>query len=157
MVQSALNHQLAKVEQEIGARLFERSSRKVEPTAAGEAMLPWARACLEAAERAAAAAAAAQGVVRGTLQVGVLPTLTRPDLPSLLGRLRDAHPEVGVRVRVAASDALMEQVRAGVLDLAVLGLADGVLPSGVQHREIGEERLVAVARAALELLGVFGQ
>lgn len=144
VVQSALSHQVAKLEQEIGARLFERSSRLVEPTVAGEAFLPWARVCLEAAEKAGAAAASAVGEVRGTLQIGVIPTLTHLDLPDLLHRLRQRHPAVRARVRVAASDALMELVRAGVLDLAVLGLAEGVEPTGVACRVLARERLVAV-------------
>lgn len=147
VVQSALSHQLAKLEQEIGVRLFDRSSRGVAPTAAGQALLPWARACLEAAERAAAAAAAVHGVVRGTLQIGVIPTLTQLDLPTLLRRLRERHPEVTTRVRVGSSDTMIEQVRDGVLDLAVLGLADSVTPTGVSYHELAHERLLAVLAA----------
>ena len=51
VVQSALSHQIAKLEQELGARLFHRTSRSVALTPAGAALLPAARECLSAAER----------------------------------------------------------------------------------------------------------
>ncbi|WP_237090058.1 LysR family transcriptional regulator [Nesterenkonia sp. PF2B19] len=57
VVQSALSHQIAALEKELGVRLFARSSRRVELTASGEAFLPAARQAVEAAERAAAEAA----------------------------------------------------------------------------------------------------
>ncbi|WP_211288195.1 LysR family transcriptional regulator [Mumia flava] len=65
VVQSALSHQVAKLEREIGARLFDRTSRRVLLTAAGEAFLPDARASVEAAERARARRARRRGRCRG--------------------------------------------------------------------------------------------
>lgn len=49
VVQSALSHQIKALEKELGVALFARTSRRVELTAAGEAFLPAARSCLEAA------------------------------------------------------------------------------------------------------------
>ncbi|HCN46937.1 MAG TPA: LysR family transcriptional regulator, partial [Pseudomonas sp.] len=48
VVQSALSHQIARLEEQLGAQLFERSSRWVRLTAAGEAFVPSARTALEA-------------------------------------------------------------------------------------------------------------
>ncbi|WP_394275979.1 LysR family transcriptional regulator, partial [Luteococcus sp.] len=76
VVQSSLSHQIKALEHELGVALFARSSRRVELTAAGEAFLVHARASLAAAERAVSEAAAANGQVRGTLTVGVIPTVT---------------------------------------------------------------------------------
>ena len=76
VVQSALSHQIKALEQELGTALFVRSSRRVELTAAGEAFLTEARASLAAADRAVAVAAEAVGQVRGSLSVGVIPTVT---------------------------------------------------------------------------------
>ncbi|MDV9197277.1 LysR family transcriptional regulator, partial [Streptomyces sp. Wh19] len=50
VVQSALSHQIARLEKELGARLFDRTSRRVRLTAAGEVFLPEARQALDAAE-----------------------------------------------------------------------------------------------------------
>lgn len=84
VVQSALSHQIARLERELGAKLFERTSRRVRLTPAGAAFLPAARQCLGAAERAAAEVAAAVGEVRGRLMVGLIPTVAAVDLPGIL-------------------------------------------------------------------------
>ncbi|HJA39319.1 MAG TPA: LysR family transcriptional regulator [Candidatus Brevibacterium intestinigallinarum] len=144
VVQSALSHQVRKLEDEIGTALFARTSRRVELTAAGEAFLPWARSSLEAAERAATEAAAAVGVICGPLTIGLIPTVTALDVPALLRRVREEHPRVTAQLRVGRSDELTSWVRAGEIDLAVLGLAEGIVPEGVEHRVLAEEALVAV-------------
>src|SRR3954471_4813 len=61
VVQSALSHQVAKLEQELGTRLFHRTSRSVTLTPAGAALLPAARECLAAADRARMEVHAAAG------------------------------------------------------------------------------------------------
>jgi DNA-binding transcriptional LysR family regulator len=144
VVQSALSHQVAALERELDVRLFARTSRRVQLTAAGEAFLPAARRCLDAAERAAADAAAAAGQVRGQLAVGVIPTVTAVDIPAGIQRLRAEHPRIRVALRVGASDELAAQVRDGGLDVAVLGLPETERPRGVRTRELARERLVAV-------------
>ncbi len=144
VVQSALSHQVAALERELDVRLFARTSRRVQLTAAGEAFLPAARRCLDAAERAAADAAAAAGQVRGQLAVGVIPTVTAVDIPAGIQRLRAEHPRIRVALRVGASDELAAQVRDGGLDVAVLGLPETERPRGVRTRELARDRLVAV-------------
>lgn len=153
VVQSALSHQVAKLEQELGVSLFARTSRRVEPTAAGEAFLPWARACLHAAEQAAAAAKGAAGVVSGPLRVGLIPTATAINIPGLLGRIRDAYPEVSVQLRIGSSDDLIEGIRNRQFDLAVVGLADDIRPTGVAHRALKREALLAVVPEDHRLAG----
>ncbi|MER7212638.1 MULTISPECIES: LysR family transcriptional regulator [Streptosporangium] len=144
VVQSALSHQIARLERELGARLFERTSRRVRLTPAGEAFLPAARQCLEAAERAAAEVAAAVGEVRGRLAVGLIPTVAAVDIPDALRVFRERYPNVRISLRVGASDDLAEQVRQGSDDVAFLGLPTTARPEGVAVRELARDRLVAV-------------
>ena len=144
VAQSALSQQVAKLEGEIGTPLFVRSSRRVELTPSGEAFLPWARACLDAADRAHAEAAAAAGLVTGRLRVGLIPTTTVVDVPDLVRRLRERHPRVEVQLRVGGSEDLVRKVRADRMDLAMVGLATGVEPQGVAHRAMSTEALIAV-------------
>ncbi|MFF5975464.1 LysR family transcriptional regulator [Streptomyces sp. NPDC012769] len=145
VVQSALSHQIARLERELGARLFERTSRRVRLTPAGAAFLPAARQCLDAAERAAAEVAAAVGVVRGRLAVGVIPSVAAVDIPGALREFHERHPEVRVSLRVGASEELAAQVEEGTLDVAFLGLPTGTVPpKGVRARDLGRDRLVAV-------------
>lgn len=146
VVQSALSHQVKALETELGVRLFARTSRRVELTAAGRAFLPAARAALQAAERAAADAAAADGLVRGTLRLGVIPTVTAVDLPARLKDFHGAHPDVRIVLQVAGSVELERWVAAGDLDVALLGLPEGRTPQGVASRLLVRDRLVAVLR-----------
>jgi DNA-binding transcriptional LysR family regulator len=144
VVQSALSHQIARLERELGARLFDRTSRRVRLTAAGTAFLPAARQCLDAAERAAAEAAAAVGMVRGRLAVGLIPTVAAVDIPAALRDFRRDYPDVRISMRVGASEKLAEQVKEGLLDVAFLGLPTSIQPRGVEARELARDRLVAV-------------
>lgn len=144
VVQSALSHQIKALENELGVTLFARTSRRVEPTAAGEVFVNQARASIEAADRAAADAAAAIGRVRGSLTLGVIPTVTAIDIPAELARFRADHPEVRIRLRGGGSDEFITAIVEGRMDVAVLGLASATPPTGVSTRELATERLVAV-------------
>ena len=153
VVQSALSRQIKSLESELGVRLFARTSRKVEVTPAGEAFVKQARLCLQAAERAKASAAAAHGQIRGSLTIGVIPTVTAVDVAVVLGAFRRSYPEVGVHVRTGGSDEFLRRIAAGELDVGFLGLAEGVTPQGVQTQELSQERLVAVLAEGHRLAG----
>ncbi|MBF6163170.1 LysR family transcriptional regulator [Streptomyces gardneri] len=153
VVQSALSHQIARLERELGARLFERTSRRVRLTPAGAAFLPAARQCLDAAERAAAEVAAAVGEVRGRLAVGLIPTVAAVDVPDALREFRLRHPHVRISLRVGASEELVEKVEQGALDVAFLGLPTTARPRGVAAQELARDRLVAVVAPDHPLAG----
>ncbi|MEU2256789.1 LysR family transcriptional regulator [Nocardia xishanensis] len=153
VVQSALSHQIARLERELGARLFERTSRRVRLTPAGAAFLPAARQCLDAAERAAAEVAAAVGEVRGRLAVGLIPTVSAVDVPAMLREFRRRHPHVRIGLRVGASEDLAEQVEQGTIDVAFLGLPTTARPRGVAVQELARDRLVAVVAPDHPLAG----
>lgn len=144
VVQSALSHQIAKLEKELGARLFDRTSRRVRLTPAGEAFLPAARQSLEAAERAAAEVAAATGEIRGTLALGAINTLASVDVPGLLRDFHERYPQVRISLTSARSELLAEQVRRGTLDLAFLGVTPGFRAKGVRSRTLVRDRHVLV-------------
>ncbi|GAA2965894.1 LysR family transcriptional regulator [Actinokineospora diospyrosa] len=144
VVQSALSHQIARLERELGAKLFERTSRRVRLTPAGAAFLTAARQCLDAADRAAAEVAAAVGEVRGRLAVGLIPTVAAVDIPRALGEFRQDYPSVRISLRVGASEELVEQVKEGGIDVAFLGLPTTQRPEGVFSHELARDRLVAV-------------
>ncbi|MRH90248.1 LysR family transcriptional regulator [Nocardia sp. SYP-A9097] len=144
VVQSALSHQIARLERELGAKLFERTSRRVRLTPAGAAFLPAARQCLEAAERATAEVTEAIGEVRGRLAVGLIPTVAAVDIPGALRDFRERHPYVRISLRVGASEDLVGLVEQGAIDVAFLGLPTTSRPEGVAVHELARDRLVAV-------------
>lgn len=144
VTQSALSHQIAALERELGHRLFVRSSRSVRVSEAGEAFVGHARAALRSVQQAEEAAAAVTGIVTGTLRIGVIPTVTAVDLPAVLVAFRDAHPHVRVELQMGNSDVLADRLHRGELDVALLGLREGVEPIGVAWSVLAREQLVAV-------------
>jgi DNA-binding transcriptional LysR family regulator len=153
VVQSALSHQIAKLERELGARLFDRTRRQVRLTAAGEAFVPAARQALDAAARARAEVAAVTGEVRGRLALGAIGTVTAVDLAALLADFHTRYPDVRIALRSGASLELIAEVRAGGLDAAFLGVPSGFRPTGVRHRRLAVGELVAVLGPAHPLAG----
>ncbi|GAA0936891.1 LysR family transcriptional regulator [Actinocorallia libanotica] len=153
VVQSALSHQIARLERELGTRLFDRTSRRVRLTPAGEAFLPAARQALEAAERARAEVAAATGEIRGRLAVGAIPTVTAVDLSAALKRFHLRHGQVRIVFRSGASEELVEHVQQGALDVAFLGLPPDARPKGVSGHELARGHLVAMVPPGHPLAG----
>ncbi|MGI5220334.1 LysR family transcriptional regulator [Nocardia sp. CA-290969] len=153
VVQSALSHQIARLEKELGAKLFERSSRRVELTAAGAAFLPAARQALEAAERARAEVTATAGELRGRLALGAIPSVGAIDLLGTLQDFRTRHPRVQISLQIGTSGDLVDDIRQGRLDIAFLGLPADTAPRGVAARELGRGELVVVVSPTHPLAG----
>lgn len=141
IVQSGLSSSIRSLERELGAELFARSTRHVDLTQAGRAFLPEARAVLAAAGRAREAVAAVEGLLRGTLSIGVMQVLDPIDLPALLGRFHAEHPAVELRLRQSGVTPLFEEVRTGALDLALVALPQGDLP-GLDATVLTDEPMV---------------
>ncbi|MFK0291666.1 LysR family transcriptional regulator [Streptomyces sp. NPDC090442] len=153
VVQSALSHQIARLEKELGARLFDRTSRSVRLTAAGEAFVPVARQALQAAERARAEVEAVSGAVRGRLAVGAISTVSAVDLARELGEFRARYPEVRISLRTEMSDPLLDAVREGTLDVAFVGLTPGARTVGVREKVLARGELVVVVPPEHPLAG----
>ncbi|PSL55086.1 LysR family transcriptional regulator [Saccharothrix carnea] len=118
VAQSGLSASIRALEVELGAPLFVRSTRQVELTQAGRALLVEARRVLGTIDAARDAVAAVQGLLRGTLAVGSIQCLHAVHLPAVLARFHELHPGVDLRLRQAGSGELVDLVRAGRLDLA---------------------------------------
>jgi DNA-binding transcriptional LysR family regulator len=144
-VQSALSVSVQALERELGVRLFDRSTHRVNLTGAGEALLPAARRTLAAAEETRDIAASVKGVLRGKLRVGIMQSFAFSDVPALLGRFHHQHPGVEIQVRPAAggSAALLDDLRQGALDIAFVAVLDR--PSGVSVHPLGSETLALFA------------
>lgn len=153
VVQSALSHQVARLEVHLGVTLFERSSRRVRLTPAGEAFVQSARLALEATQRIAADVAAACGEVRGRLSIGEISSLTAFDLVDLLAGFHREYPQVDIRWLTAKSETLIADVRERTLDVGFIGLWQGEPLQGVAHRLLAREELVAVVHPEHALAG----
>ncbi|MFJ9706847.1 LysR family transcriptional regulator [Streptomyces sp. NPDC101234] len=140
--QSGVSAQIRQLERELGAELFDRSARTVTLTVAGKAALEHARATIAAAGAVGRAVDGVTGLVRGRLTVGMVIGCTLTPLFDALAAFHEAHPGVEILLLEDGSDRLVEGVRTGALDLALVGTA-ATTPDGLDALTIISERLVA--------------
>ncbi|MGK5684764.1 LysR family transcriptional regulator [Actinoplanes sp. URMC 104] len=154
VVQSGVSAVIKAMERELGARLLDRTSKRVELTDAGEALLPRARAVLDAVRDAGDAVDEVRGGLRGTVRVGTLTSIPLIDVPALLGAFHRDHPHVALRLTVSprGSDGLLDGLADGTLDLAVVS-APGRPPAGVRVRQVDSRPLELVLPAEHRLAG----
>lgn len=143
VTQPGISAQVRRLERELGAELVDRTGRSVRATAAGEAVLPYARAALAAVEGARAAVEELEGLVRGRVVVGTVVGGGAVRLPALLAAFRRRHGAVEFELVEATSEELLRAVREGRVDVALAGVAGG-LPPGLRGHVLRDEELVAV-------------
>jgi LysR family hydrogen peroxide-inducible transcriptional activator len=122
VTQSTLSAGIKELETQLGVQLVERDNRNVRLTAIGENVVARAKELLAAATDLAEAARAATRPLSGPLRLGAIPTIAPYLLPSVLPALRRAHPELKLYLREDLTSVLLERLRAGRLDVALIAL-----------------------------------
>jgi DNA-binding transcriptional LysR family regulator len=141
--QSGVSAQVRALETELGAELFDRSGRVARLTAAGEAILPYARAALDAATTVREVVDEVNGLVRGRITAGMIVGCeVTPWFDALAAFHRD-HPRIDIALEENNSDRLIADVRTGAADVALVGIA-GEPPTGLAAEVIISEGLAAV-------------
>src|SRR5919204_3925948 len=141
--QPAVSHQIALLEQEVGAKLLNRAARRVSLTVAGEVFLEEARRILGAVDRAhERMQEVARGAI-GRIRLGASATPGLYLLPPLLATYRREHESYDLRFEIAPVHAIAERVARNDLDMAIVA---GALPSGeLQARRVIQDDLAIVA------------
>ncbi len=129
VAQSALSHQISRLEAELGTRLFERTSRRVVPTEAGEALAARARRVLSEVEGVRGDLDELRGLVRGRIAVGALLPAGEFEVTEVLASFRHEFDGIEVGLREGTAADLMDRMLDGELDVAFM-LVSGELPGG---------------------------
>jgi LysR family transcriptional regulator, hydrogen peroxide-inducible genes activator len=122
VTQSTLSTQLRKLEDFLGVTLFERTSRAVTVTQIGERIVPHARRILEEADEICSLARQDEGLLKGSLQIGIIPTLGPYLLPLFLDDLHRTHPQLRLVLREDLTANLLEALTAHEVDVLLLAL-----------------------------------
>jgi LysR family hydrogen peroxide-inducible transcriptional activator len=139
VTQPSLSVQIAKLERELGGRLFDRLGQGTRLTPLGERFLVHARDVLCRVEAAKAAAQDELGEAAGTVRLGVIPTVAPFWLPRVLPRLRRALPRLDFRVWEEPTEPLLDRLARGALDFAVASLpleGQGLRSTGLLREEL---------------------
>jgi DNA-binding transcriptional LysR family regulator len=145
VAQPAVSAQIQRLERELGQPLLDRSRRAVRLTAAGEAVLPHARAALAAVRIMPVAVDEVAQLVRGTVTIGTV-TSHNVDIPRLLSDFHAEHPNVEITLATDTSDNLIENVRTGKLDAAIASVGPDEVPEGLAIEVATDEAIQAAVR-----------
>ncbi|MCW3816059.1 LysR substrate-binding domain-containing protein [Micromonospora sp. DR5-3] len=147
--QSAVSRQIAALEAETGAILFDRLPRGVALTEQGRCLLGHAEAVLDRLDAARRDLAALRELTAGRLRVGAFPTAVAALVPRALATFRSAHPGVALSLVEGLTPGLLERLLAGDADVAVLSAASDQPLDDERfdlHHLVDEVLLVAVPR-----------
>jgi DNA-binding transcriptional LysR family regulator len=118
--QPAVSQHVARLEKQIGTKLFLRDARGVKPTRAGHLLLRHAEALLESARRAEAEVRAEAGLHVPEVRLGSFMSGAAGLVPMALRELRSAHPDVRPTLRIVEDDAAIDELMAGRVDVSLL-------------------------------------
>jgi DNA-binding transcriptional LysR family regulator len=136
---SALSQQIARLQQEIGSPLTAPQGRGVRLTPVGLLLAERAKAILDLAARAEADVASLDTEVVGIVRIGSFTSASRVVVPRAIGDLRARYPDLEIRFHADESEALVDAVQQGVLDLALVDSWDGfplLFPAGVHAQAL---------------------
>lgn len=142
VAQSALSRQVRRLEAELGVKLFERTSRRVVPTEAGEAVAGRARRVLAEIDGVRGEVDELRGLVRGRVAIGALLPAGGIEVTRLLAQFTQRHPGIEVGLREGTAADMRGLIEADELDVA-FSLVHGELPDGVAGRKVSDEEVVA--------------
>lgn len=139
---SAVNRQILKLEDEIGAPLFDRLPGGLRLTGAGEIFARHVTVVLQDMERVRSELDALQGLRTGHVEIATIEAVTSDLLPCVLKAMRERYPDITVGVTLLGSQAIPEAVSSGAVDL---GLAFALPRSAdLQQVSVGHFRLGAI-------------
>jgi DNA-binding transcriptional LysR family regulator len=147
--QSALSQQIARLEDELGTRLFDRTTRNVRITEEGHVVLMRARQIVDDVARIRSEIESLDGLHRGRLRVGATQTAARiVDLVHFFGSFHTAHPGIHLLSCCGPGHELVQKISDAQLDIALAARTLEPCPTNVVFRQLGpEEPLVAVTSA----------
>lgn len=126
MSQSAFSQAIARLEDLVGVRLFERSTRNVTLTPEGEMLLPVAQRLMQDMADVLQMLREHADGQRGKLSIAALPGACAEWIPRILANFKQLYPGIRVRLYDTVSDEVLDLIRAGVVDFGI-------------NRELGQE------------------
>lgn len=147
ITQPALSKQILALEQELGVKLFDRSTSPVTVTAAGAHFLREAQEILYREDQLQRSMERYRSGEAGELVIGATPFRSSYLMPGVVAALRQKFPGIRVRLAEYGSDILRREVAEGRYDLAVVNLP--VDDSVLEARPMEQDRLVLVLRREL--------
>jgi len=146
--QAAISSRIATLEEELGARLFERDNRSVTLTFRGTELVPLAERMLDLAQQMQGSAGA-RADYAGLLRLGVMETVVHTCLPALLSRFSRLYPRVTVELHSDITPYLCDELLKGKLDCVLT--SEEIIEGYVENRKLAELPMAWVAAPSMAL------
>ena len=140
VTQPALSMQIQKLEDELGARLFDRSARPISPTQAGEILLAQFQRVVDEHRCIDDVASTLKGALSGPFRLGIIPTVAPSLLPRILAAFGRDHPSVELSVRELPTAQVVRALRRDELDCGILATPLG--EDGIREIRLYDEPLL---------------
>ena len=139
--QPSLSYILAKVEEDLGVKLFDRKTSPLTLTYAGERYVATARTILSLSGNLRRELKDIGGGARGEIRIGIPTERAGYMLPKVLGKFHERYPEVQVRLVESRSSEILGELDKDKISFAVLPGGSGEFPIGLESRLIYRERV----------------
>jgi DNA-binding transcriptional LysR family regulator len=153
LTQPALSRSLRSLEDQVGARLFDRDRARVEPTAVGKRLIELAGPLVSHARTVEIEVQQLLGLAGGLLRVGAGPYAAEISVGTAVGRLAHRHPGIRVDIKVADWPDLYQQLLADELDVAIAEISHAQVDERFTVEPLPEHRAVIYCRSGHSLVG----
>jgi len=141
ITQPTLSMQIQKLEEILGSKIFDRSKQPVIPTEIGEEIIKQARIILNEVKKIDQLISDKQGILKGELKIGIIPTLAPYLLPLFLQPFLKKYPDVIIKVKEMTTDIIVEKLKTGRIDAGLL--VTPLQESSIKEYPLFYEELVA--------------
>lgn len=120
VTQPTLSMQIQKLEESIGARIFDRSRQPIVPTEVGVEIIKQARVVLTESRKIDELVQLKKGELEGEFRIGVIPTIAPYLLPRVLGNFMKRFPKLQLQIWEYTTEIIIRELKAGLLDCGIL-------------------------------------
>ena len=122
VTQATLSMMIKKLEEELGARIFDRTKQPVVPTIIGEKIIAQAKIIIKEASRIRELVSEESGLMNGELRIGIIPTLAPYLLPLFLKKFLLQYPEIKLQISELTTDEIIHRIKLNLLDAGIMAI-----------------------------------
>lgn len=141
VTQPTLSMQIQKLEESLGAKIFDRSRQPIIPTEIGTKIIRQARVVLNESKKIEELLQEERGVVSGELKLGVIPTVAPYLLPDVLTKMLQKYPQLQLQIWEHTTERIIQELKTGQLDCGILSTP--LQETGVDELPLYYETFVA--------------
>jgi LysR family hydrogen peroxide-inducible transcriptional activator len=150
VTQATLSMMIKKLEEELGARIFDRTKKPLVPTEIGKRVVDQARVILQEEKRMRELIKAETGILSGELKLGIIPTLAPYILPIFMNTFLKKYPQVRLKISELTTDEIVHKLGINQLDAGLLAIP--LLKKEITEYPLFQEEFVVYASSEQNLL-----